>query len=226
MKGTNNSIASKHPKRIIGIALGLWMLLSMLGCSPDNLTVTVGTAAVESVRAGGEGMAKAKVVFSTIDGDDVEEIALITRVIRRYLGDFGALETDRDEMMTTFTASLEVPVVRAEKLSAQHGVVLAVVLHPNGHLEVAEGPRFQQLNHDLENVNGMLGIDLNGGKHTFRLVGNSGAALSARVYGAFVDGKATPTGIIRVFEGDWVEVRFDRGGGSVYEKIAPFLELM
>ncbi len=195
------------------------------GCSPDKVTVTVGTSALERVKAGGVGTAKAKVVFSSIDDDVREESGQIARVVRKYLED-GDIETECDEMKTTFTATLNIPVLRSEKLPLQRDAVLAVVLRPDGHLEVAEGPRFSQLSHDLEDVNWMMDINLEGGQQVFRLVGDGGTGLVARVYGAFVDGKATPSGTVRVSDGDLLEVRFVRTDGSVYEKVAPFLELL
>lgn len=196
----------------------------LAGCTPDSLTITIPVSAIEEARSGPSGQATAKIVFSTIDDDDAGELHRVCDIVRPFLGPGGDVRSEKDELSGKLTASFKIPVVPESGLRSC-GAVLAVVLRGNGRLEIAEGPRMPALKAELEDFRSSFDISLDGGKQVFRLVGDSDAVLRATVHGVFVDDRPVAVETISVGRGDWTSVLFDRTDGSVYRKIAPFLEL-
>lgn len=206
-------------------SMALATVALLVGCTPDKITVTIPSSAVEKAKAGNLAYVKVRAVFSSTGRDSEGSMPKVKRVAMRHLGEGAEIEIDDGDFSSRLTASFKIPFGKSMALANAPKSILMLSMDDGGKIELKDGPGLNALNYDLDDIEASIEAEFNGGETLFRFTGNSGSALHIQVIGAFANDKPIALGDVRIDEDEEVIVRFNRSEGSIWHSLNPFVNL-
>ena len=205
--------------------IGCALCALFVGCTPDKVSITIPSSAVEKAKAGNLAYVKVRAVFSSTGKDTDGNMPKVKRIALRHLGEGAEIEIEDEDYSSKLTASFKIPFGKGAVLAEAPKSILVLSMDDDGKIELKNGPGLSALNHELDDIDSSIDARFNGGVTLFRFTGNSDSALRLQVIGAFADDKAIAIGDVRVDEDEEVVVKFNRNDGSIWNSLDPFVIL-
>jgi hypothetical protein len=205
--------------------------LSLQGCKPDELEITVYSSDIETAAKGEVIDAPAVVRFSMVGNDERGELLQARDLARRWLPADSKIEVSKTQLGDSLIVETKIPVVSVSKakqvVQAQRPLFFIEVdgaqatLRGTTHLEA--------FNRELRNINSMLGASLPARSTVIALVGDK-VQKNQRVEATavFVNNRAVLNLKEPLVNRKTMNIRFSGQDGSVYqdfERIPPSLRL-
>ncbi len=206
--------------KLAAIAVAAAMLV---GCSPDELEVSILTSDIQKAQSGSYGMASATATFDSEMNDVKEKFTQIRSKVMPYLGKSGKMILRGDKIVVKF----DIPVV-SRTFSGNLGTTpLAKLVLDGDKLKLESTSRLQALNGELSDIDFSLGADLKAKHLVFNISSDTPEPCKVKATAVFVDGEPKVTYAASVADGDSVDIEFRcEGESSIYSMLDPFIEIV
>lgn len=194
----------------------------VVGCSPDEMEVSLSASALSSV-AESQGY-HADVSVSFVNGQDSvkEKLPKIREVVKPYLGKSGKLTMRGDKI----TANFKVPFASKDKIESSSEKAVAKLVLDNGRLQLQETPYLKALNRDLAAIDFSIDVDLKANHLVYKIGGDESTNCTVKATAVFVDGEPHVHFAKQLAADDSVDIEFRCDtDASVWHRIAPYVEV-
>lgn len=215
--------------KLTGIAGAAALVFGLVGCTPDEVIVTIPTSAIQKSQAGEVGYASAKVTYSVLDEDGKNQLEKCKEVAAKFVGEDGTVELSggldpTDSEPAYLTATFKMPICTPQNKEKVKFIPPAALWLENNALTF--NPCVKRLNAELKKINDGIKAEYNGGRTVFRLVGDSEKVVQLRVFAVFIDKKPIVCRDVSVGNGKDHEVLFHRSPDHIWNEINPFVNIM
>jgi len=206
--------------KLAAIAVAAAMLV---GCSPDELEVSILTSDIQKAQSGSYGMASATATFDSGMNDVKEKFPQIRAKVMPYLGKSGQMILRSDKIVVKF----DIPVVSGKFSGALETTPLAKLVLDGDKLKLESTSKLKALNSELSDIDFSLGADLKAKHLVFNISGDTPEPCKVKATAVFVDGEPKVTYAASVADGDSVDIEFRcEGESSIYSMLDPFIEIV
>lgn len=203
--------------------------LTLVGCTPDTVIVTIPTSQILLAQSGEVGYATAKVTYSVIDNNGKKQLAKCKAIAEKYVGEGGSVNLSggldpEDDNAAYLTATFKMPIVSPENRNKIKFVPPAALMLNNGALGFSA--MTDALNKELKKIDNGITAEFNGGKTVFRLIGDSDKPVKYGVFGTFLNDKPVISVAINVEKGHEYKALFYRSSEHIWHEIDPFVNVL
>ena len=208
-------------KLMVGVIVVSGML-AFVGCSPDEMELSVSSKTINDVAKGEVAFADAILSFNIEQDDIKEKLPEIRQVVKPYLGKNGKLTMRGDKI----TASFKVPFVTKDKVDSCAEKSVAMLVLDNGRLQLIETPYLKALNRDLAAIDFSIDVDLKANHIVYKIGGDESAKCTVNATAVFVDGEPHVNFAKQLAADDSVDIEFRcDADASIWHQIKPYIEI-
>lgn len=212
------------------LVLGASLLL--VGCTPDELEITVYSSDIEAASKGESVEVPATVRFSMVGKDDRGNLQQASALAKRWLPADAKIEIANAQFGDKLIVETKVPMVPATKaagmIQSQRPLIYLEV--DGGLVTLRRTPHLEVLNRELRNLNIMLGAKLPARSTVFAVVGDRPPkAQTVEATAVFVNDRPVLQLKEAVVHRRTINIRFSGQDGSVYQdfdRIPPSIRLV
>ena len=128
----------------------------IVGCSPEDLELSIPTKALQKAKTGEYGYAEVTVNFENDQDGVKEKLAKIKSVVMPYLGKSGKMTVRGDKI----TAKFKIPVVAKTAIGKLAEESIMQLVLDKGKLDLSETSRLKSLNDALADIDFSMDVDL------------------------------------------------------------------
>ena len=195
---------------------------ALIGCSPDEMEVSISTNSLLAISQGKSDTADVVVSFVNEQDSVKEKLPEIRQVVKPYLGKNGKLTMRGDKI----TASFKVPFVTKDKVDSCAEKSVAMLVLENGRLQLAETPYLKALNRDLAAIDFSIGVDLKANHIVYKISGDETATCTVKATAVFVDGEPHVNFAKQLAADDSIDIEFRcDADASIWHQIKPYIEI-
>lgn len=211
------------------IMLMMASAIALIGCTPDDVIVTIPTSQVQKSMSGELGFATAKVKYSVIDDNGKKQLARCKEIVMKFVGEGGSVVLSgglnlEDSDPAYLIATFKMPIITPENRGKITFLPPAVLMINNGTMSFCDMTR--DLNKELGKIDSGIKAEFSGGKTIFQLVGDSAKPITYNVIGTFLDNKPVISVATTVGKGKENKVLFYRSSEHIWHEIGPFVNIM
>jgi len=198
------------------------VLLPLVGCSPDEMEVSIVAGSISNVVAGHDSKAEVNMSFINEQDSVKEKLPKIREIVKPYLGKSGKLTMRGDKI----TANFKVPFGSKDKVESSLEKAVAKLVLDNGRLQLQETPYLKALNRDLAEIDFSIDIDLKAKHLVYKIVGDESTNCMVKATAVFVDGEPHVHFAKQLTADDSVDIEFRCDtDASVWHQITPYIEI-
>lgn len=205
--------------------------VSLQGCKPDEIEITVYSSDVDSAAKGEVPEVPAIVRFSMLGKDERGELQQARDLARRWLPADSKIEVSKAQFGDSLIVETKIPIVSISKskqvVQTQRPLIFIEV--DGGQATLRGTLHLDVLNRELRNINGMLGASLPARSTVIALVGDKPPKnQSVEATAVFVNDRAVLQLKEPLVNRKTIKIRFSGQDGSVYqdfERIPPLIRL-
>ena len=215
---------------VLHIGFFFLVLLGMMGCKPDKLSLEVYSCDVEIAASGKEIIdIPIKVEFSLL-GDDEE--GLLDRVIAtsgKYLSPDSTYTKSKAMFGEQLVIQTKIPMGTASALSRSESRLANLVVGPGisqrFRLDFHKTKALDTLARELGNINLMLGLELPADESVFRVISDSRVPVTVSGIAVFVSKKPHLILQHQLDRRESIELVYKGGEASIYSEVPPLFEI-